>query len=72
MLCNTGSPAWCSVMTQRGGIGGGEEAQEGGDRCIILAGLCCCAADTNKTLQSNFLPIKKLNKKKEKKREAQK
>ena len=57
-------------MTQRGGIGGGEEAQEGGDRCIILAGLCCFAADTNKTLQNNFLPIKKLNKKK--KREAQK
>ena len=31
MLCNTGSPAWRSVMTWVGGRRGGGEAQEGGD-----------------------------------------
>ena len=25
LLFNTGSPAWCSVMTQRGGVGEGRE-----------------------------------------------
>ena len=34
-LCNTGSPAWLSVMTSRGGVGcGSKEAQEGGDTYI--------------------------------------
>jgi len=31
LLYNTGSPAWCSVMTWRGGMGEGKEAQEGED-----------------------------------------
>ena len=31
LLHNTGSPVWRSVMTQRGGLGEGREAQEGGD-----------------------------------------
>ena len=38
LLFNTRSPVWCSVMTQRGGIGGervGRETQEGGDISII-------------------------------------
>ena len=29
LLCNTGSPAWCSVMTWRGGIGGREGDSKG-------------------------------------------
>ena len=50
LLSNTGGPVWCSVMTQRGGMGeetedqeGGEETedQEGGDICVIMADLYC-------------------------------
>ena len=36
LLWNTGRPAWSSVMTWRGGVGGGE-AQEGGDIGIHIA-----------------------------------
>ena len=40
-------------------MGEGKEAQEGGDRCIIMTDSCCCMAETNTMLQSNFPPIKK-------------
>ena len=40
------------------GWGGGREAQQGGDMCIITADLHCCTAETNATLSSNFPPIK--------------
>ena len=30
--------------------GGGQEAQERGDICIVPAGACCCMAETNATL----------------------
>ena len=30
--------------------GQGRAAQEGDDRCIIMADLCCCTAETNTTL----------------------
>ena len=33
LLYNTGSPTWSSVMIQRGRLGLGREAQEGGDIC---------------------------------------
>ena len=45
LLYKTGSPAWHSVMTQRGRVRGGEE--EGGDICIIIADSSCCMAETN-------------------------
>ena len=32
------------------GIGGGREAQEGEDICIIMTNLHCCMAETNTTL----------------------
>ena len=33
LLCNTGSPVWCSEMTQRSGVREGEEGlREGGNR----------------------------------------
>ena len=43
--------AWCSVMTQWDGMGGGEEAQEGGDICIHMTGSQHCTAETNTTLK---------------------
>ena len=46
LLCNTGSLAWCSVMTSRGG---GREARRGGDTCIHVAAVRC-EAETNTTL----------------------
>ena len=36
LLYNTGSPAWHSVMTQRGGVGEGRKTQEREDICIIV------------------------------------
>ena len=50
MLYNTGSPAWCSVMTYRSGIEEGREAQELGDICIIMVDLYCHRAETNTTI----------------------
>ena len=38
--------------------GGGKEAQEGGDTYIHMAHLPC-TAETNATLLSNYIPIKK-------------
>ena len=40
-------------------MGGGEEGSRGGDICIIMTDVCCCMAETNITLQSNFPPNKK-------------
>ena len=39
-------------------MGGGREAKEGGDICIFKAN-SCCTAETNTTLLSNYIPIKK-------------
>ena len=36
------------------------QAQEGGNVCILMADSCCCMAETNTTLKSNYLPIKNL------------
>ena len=30
----------------------------GGDICIFMADSCCCTAETNTTLPSNYPPIK--------------
>ena len=49
LLHNTGSPAWCPMMTWRGGVGGGRETQEEGDACIIMAHLRC-TAENNTTM----------------------
>ena len=38
---------------------GGWEAQEGGNICIHIADALCCTAETNTTLQSNYISIKK-------------
>ena len=51
LLYNIGSPVWCSVMTQRGKIGG----REGGSRrkgyiYKNMADSCCCMAEMNTTL----------------------
>ena len=42
LLCSTGSPVCCSVMTWRDGMGDGREAREEGDVCIITVDLSCC------------------------------
>ena len=39
LLCGTGSPVWCCVMTWRDRIGEGREAMKGEDVCIIMADL---------------------------------
>ena len=44
---------------QRGGMGGRREAQEGEDICIHIADSYCCTAETNTTLQRNYISIKK-------------
>ena len=37
LLCNKGSSVWCSVTTQRNGMGmGGSEAEEGEDTYLYL------------------------------------
>ena len=54
LLYNTGSSAWCAVMILRGGW----KVQEGGDTCIHIADSLSCTAETNKTLESNYTPIK--------------
>ena len=33
------------------------EVPEGGDICIHIADLCCCTAETNTALQSNYTPF---------------
>lgn len=38
---------------------GGREAQEGRDVCIHIADSFNCTAESNTTLQSNYMPIKK-------------
>ena len=50
LLYNTGSPVWCSVMTQAVGWEERREAQEGEDICIITADLHCYRAETNTIL----------------------
>ena len=55
LLCSTGNSAWCSVMTQRGGMRGGREALQGADLHILIADSCCCMAETNTILQSTFI-----------------
>lgn len=50
LLYNIGSPVSCSVMTWKGDMVRGREAQEGGDICIIMAELHCCVAETNTIL----------------------
>ena len=41
-------------------MAGGREAQEEGDICILTAGSHCCTIETNRTLQYNYTPIKKI------------
>ena len=39
--------------------GGWEGDGEEGDVCIHVPRSCCCAAETNTTLQSKYSPVKK-------------
>ena len=50
LLGSTGSPLWCSVMTWKAGLGGGEGGEGAGDVCIIMADMHCCVAETNTML----------------------
>ena len=45
-------------------VRGGREVREGGDICILLDDSHHCTAETNSTLESNYLPIKSKLKKK--------
>ena len=55
LLYSARSSARCSVMTQGVGRGVQEEAQEGGDMCICVVGLLCCATETNTTFKAMIL-----------------
>ena len=48
----------CGDLKGWGGEWGGRKAQEGGDICKHIAGSCCCTAETNTTLESNYPPMK--------------
>ena len=48
----------CDNLEGKDEIGGRREVQEGGDICISMADLCLYMAETNRTLQSNYPPIK--------------
>ena len=37
LLCNTGSPVWCSEMTQRGGVREGKEGLRGSEQVSLVA-----------------------------------
>ena len=64
LLYNTKSSTWCSVTTLEGWDRGWGRVQDGGDTCILMADSCCYMAETNTTLESNYLPIKNKLKKK--------
>ena len=51
-------PGLCDNLEGWDGVGGGREAQEGGDVCIPMADSCWCVAENNTTLYSNHPPIK--------------
>ena len=40
----------CDNLEVWDGVGGGREAQEGGDICILIADTCRCMAETNTIL----------------------
>ena len=48
----------CDNLEGWGGVGGGREIQEGGDVCIPMTDSCCCMAETNTILYSNYPSIK--------------
>ena len=57
--CITGAQLGALWWPRRVGLGwGGREAYKG-DTCIHIADSLCCRAETNTTLQSNYITIKK-------------
>ena len=49
-LSSTWNSAWCSVVSYMGGIKvSGKEAQEGGEKCVLMADLHCYTAEANRT-----------------------
>ena len=59
LLYSTGSSAQCSVITQRGGLGGWGRGSRGKGICIHMADSYCHTAETNETLWSNYTPMTK-------------
>ena len=51
----------CDNLKGWDGVRGGREFQDGGDIYIYMADSCCCLAETNAILQSNYPPIKLLS-----------
>ena len=50
-LYSTESSAQCSVMTERGGVGGRWQGDPGGrDKCILIADTFCCTGETKTAL----------------------
>ena len=53
------SSVLCRDLEGRDGGEGGREAQEGRDVCIHIVDSFNCTAESNTTLQSHYMPIKK-------------
>ena len=53
------SSVFCDDLEGWKGSRGGRDTQEGRDICIHMAASCGCTAETNTTLQSSYIPIKK-------------
>ena len=49
LLCSSGRSVWCSVMTWRGRVGGGEGGSEE-NVCFSMVDSCCYMSDTNTIL----------------------
>ena len=46
LLYSTGTPAWHSVMAERGGMRGGERLRREATYVYLMADSCCCMAET--------------------------
>ena len=48
----------CDNLEGWDGLGNGKEVQQGGNTCVLTADSCCCMAEANTALQSNYPSIK--------------
>ena len=48
----------CDNLEGWDGLGSGKEVQQGGNTCVLTAGSCCCMAEANTALQSDYPSIK--------------
>ena len=59
LLCNAGTEAWCSGMTEAGGMGRRGGARERWSICTQVADSHCCPAETNTACKAIIFQFKK-------------